>query len=105
MTTLTDRYEAVHTTILAGPNRELQEWIDSGTAWQLEGHVGRTAMDALRNGHAVLPAERNRDYYGSTVPSYLDVRDEVDSPGSVANAEAAQDNDDDAMFVDYHDNE
>ena len=40
-TTLKERYESVHDAILAGPNRELQEWIDSGTAWLLEGHVGR----------------------------------------------------------------
>lgn len=86
--TLEERYEAVHQAILDGPNAELQEWIDSGTAWLLEGAVGRAAMDALRAGACVLPPERHRDYYGNTVPSYLDVQDEAGSTGSVANAEA-----------------
>lgn len=86
--TLEDRYAAVHTAILEGPNAELQGWVDSGTAWKLEGHVGRTAMDALRAGALVLPPQRENDYWGNTVPSYLDVADETGSPGSVANAEA-----------------
>jgi len=62
--------------------------IDSGVAWQLEGHVGRIAMAALQDGAAVLPAERHSDYYGSVVPSYTDVTDEPGSTGSVANSEA-----------------
>lgn len=88
MKSLQERYEAVHQAILDGPNREVQELIDNGLAWRLEGHVGRVAMDALRDGAAVLPPERSTDYWGSTVPSYLDVDDESGSPGSVANAEA-----------------
>jgi len=87
-TTLKERYESVHDAILAGPNRELQEWIDSGTAWLLEGHVGRTAMAALQDGAAVLSPVRHQDYYGNQVPSYPDVVDQVGSAGSVANAEA-----------------
>lgn len=89
--TLKERHEAVHAAIMDGPNAQLQEWIDSGTAWMLEGHVGRTAMAALRDGAAVLPPESHHDYYGNTVPSYLDVADEIGSPGSVANAEAYDD--------------
>lgn len=85
--TLESRYEAVHAAILAGPNAQLQEWVDSGTAWLLEGHVGRTASDALAAGALVLPASRHRDYWGSTVPAYTDLLDEVGSSGSVANAE------------------
>jgi len=85
---LQERYEAVHTAILAGPNSQLQEWVDSGTAWSLEGHVGRTASAALSDGALVLPSDRLKDYWGNTVPSYLDVKNEVGSPGSVANAEA-----------------
>lgn len=85
---LQDRYEAVHAAILAGPNAQLQGWVDTGMAWQLEGHVGRTASDALAAGALVLPPEPHHDYYGNRVPSHIDVRDEVGSPGSVANAEA-----------------
>lgn len=88
MSGLEERYEAVHVAILDGPNRELQEWIDSGTAWLLEGHVGRAAMAALTAGACVLPGDRHHDYWGNTVPSHKDVRDEIGSPGSVANAEA-----------------
>lgn len=82
------RYEAIRAAIGAGPNAELQELIDSGLAWRLEGHVGRTAMAALTDGACVLPGEPATDYYGSTVPSYLMVEDRVGSPGSVAQAEA-----------------
>ena len=86
--TLEERYETVHEAILAGPNAQLQEWVDTGTAWLLEGHVGRTAMAALTDGALVLPPYQETDFYGNTVPSYRDVEDEVGSPGSVANAEA-----------------
>lgn len=85
--TLEERYESIHQAILDGPNRELQEWVDSGLAWHLEGFVGRQAMDALRDGALVLPPYRLKDFYGSTVPSCFDVADELGSPGSVANAE------------------
>ena len=84
---LDERYEAVHGAILAGPDAEVQELVDSGMAWHREGTVGRTAMAALQNGAVVLPGERFRDFYGSVVPSYRDVLDEPGSTGSVANAE------------------
>lgn len=86
--TLEDRYTAIHEAILAGPNNEVQALIDSGMAWRLEGFVGRQAQAALEAGAAVLPPERENDYWGGTVPSYTDVADEVGSTGSVANAEA-----------------
>lgn len=87
--TLQERYNDVHDWIMGGPNHQLQEWIDSGTAWLLEGHVGRTAMDALSDGACVLSAgEPHKDFYGNTVPTYAMVADAVGSPGSVANAEA-----------------
>lgn len=86
--TLTDRYEAVHAAILAGPNAQLQQWVDSGAAWQLEGFIGRQASDALAAGALVLSPHRTRDYWGSNIPAYTDVVDEVGSSGSVANAEA-----------------
>ena len=86
--TLEERYEAVHEAIMDGPNAELQRWVDSGTAWLLEGQVGRTASAALKNGALVLPPHQVKDFYGVTVPSYRDVEDEPGSPGSVANCEA-----------------
>ena len=87
MPTLDERYRAVHDAILAGPNRELQEWVDSGTVWLLEGHAGRTAMAAFEAGALVLGPEPCKDYWGNDVPSYRDVEDAVGSKGSVANAE------------------
>ena len=85
--TLSARHETVHEGILAGPNATLQEMIDSGLAWRLEGHVGRAAMNALKIGAVVLPAVEHTDAYGNPVPSYEDILDEIGAPGSVANAE------------------
>jgi len=85
--TLAARWEIVHEGILAGPNATLQEMIDSGLAWSAEGHAGCTAMDALHAGAVVLPGTEHTSFYGTTIPSYQDIRDEVGAPGSVANAE------------------
>lgn len=93
-TTLADRYEAIHTAILAGPYAQLQLWVDSGVAWHLEGSVGRAASDALAEGALVLGPIRTRDYWGSNIPAYTDVLDEVGSSGSIANAEAYEPEDD-----------
>ncbi len=86
--TLEERYENVHRAILDGHNAEVQELVDSGLGWRLEGRVGRIVIAALRDGAVVLPPHQVKDFYGVTVPSYRDVEDEVGSPGSVANAEA-----------------
>lgn len=89
MTTIEERHAAIHAEIMEDEEvAELQGWVDTGTAWLLEGSVGRSAMDLLRAGVLVLPLSRHRDYWGNVVPSALDVADVVDSPGSVANAEA-----------------
>lgn len=65
----------------------IQELIDSGMAWRLEGFIGRQCMDALERGDAVLGPEGHRDYYGSYVPSRYEVA--AGTLGSVqyANAE------------------
>ena len=61
----------------------LQDLIDDGSAWTMEGTVGRACMDALRSGACMLPKEVHRDAYGNRVPS----RDEVESgtAGSFSN--------------------
>lgn len=59
-----------------------QAIIDSGDAWRLEGHVGRTAMGLIEEGFCALGSEGHRDYYGNYVPS----RDEVE-PGSKGSIE------------------
>lgn len=52
---------------------EMQTLINTGMVWQMEGHAGRQAMDLLRSGACMLPTKRNKDYYGSTIPSRYDV--------------------------------
>ena len=52
---------------------ELQEMINSGNVWKLEGAYGREAMRALEQGICMLPKESSRDYYGNKIPS----RDEL----------------------------
>ena len=49
--------------------KELQDLINSGNAWKLEGSVGRSAMNALESGACYLPTKTYRDYYGNVVPS------------------------------------
>ena len=52
---------------------ELQELINSGMVWKLEGVFGRAAMESLRSGACYLPKIAYSDYYGNRVPS----RDEI----------------------------
>ena len=56
---------------------QLQDWINSGTAWLLEGSIGRQASQCLEQGSCMLPKSQHSDYWGSTVPS----RDNL-KPGS-----------------------
>lgn len=62
-----------------------QAWIDSGTAWQLEGSVGREAMSLIEAGHCVLGEVGHRDYWGNYVPSRHEVK-----PGTLGSAEYAE---------------
>ena len=48
---------------------ELQNLINTGQAWKMEGSVGREAMQALEVGACMLPKQDYYDYYGNTVPS------------------------------------
>jgi len=52
---------------------QVQELIDSGLVWRLEGHAGRTAADAIRAGYCMLGPVGHRDYYGNYVPSRHEV--------------------------------
>jgi len=54
---------------------KLQDMINSGLCWQMEGHVGRTANQAIEDGACMLPEERHSDYYGSIVPSRIDLKE------------------------------
>ena len=64
---------------------DLQQLIDSGMAWRLEGAVGRAAMDAIEAGHCVLGPEGHRDYWGNYVPSRYEV-----VPGTKGSVEYAE---------------
>lgn len=54
---------------------QMQFLINNGMAWQMEGHIGREAMELLRCGACMLPKKAHRDYYGNRIPS----RDELKS--------------------------
>ena len=51
----------------------IQDLINTGAAWSLEGSVGRACMAAIENGDAVLGTEGHRDYWGNYVPSRTEV--------------------------------
>lgn len=63
----------------------LQELIDSGMAWRLEGSVGREAMDAIEAGVCVLGESGHTDYWGNYVPSRYEVK-----PGTKGSFEYAE---------------
>lgn len=63
---------------------DLQEIINSGLAWQLEGSIGRDAMNCIEEGYCILGETGYRDYWGNYVPS----RYEVD-PGTKGSIEYA----------------
>lgn len=62
----------------------LQMLIDSGMAWQLQGRVGRAAMDAIDSGRCLLGVEGHTDYYGNHIPSRTEVQ-----PGTKGSVEYA----------------
>tara|TARA_R110000787_G_scaffold284826_1_gene399070 strand:- start:497 stop:799 length:303 start_codon:yes stop_codon:yes gene_type:complete len=48
---------------------EMQNLINSGTAWKMEGSFGRQAMELLNSGACMLPKSFKNDYYGNRIPS------------------------------------
>ena len=59
----------------------LQELVDTGAAWRLEGSIGRAAMDAIEAGQIALGPAGHHDYWGNYVPSRFEV--EPGTKGSV----------------------
>ena len=64
--------------------QRLQELIDSGATWRLEGSVGRAAVDAIHAGYLQLGPTGHTDYWGNYVPA----RHEV-APGTPGSPEYA----------------
>ena len=62
-----------------------QDLINSGMAWQLEGSVGREAMDLIEEGLCVLGEQGHRDWFGNYVPSRYEVQ-----PGTFGSVEYAE---------------
>jgi hypothetical protein len=52
----------------------IQDQINSGICWHMEGSVGRFAMSMLQAGVCMLPLVRKTNAYGGTVPSRNDVK-------------------------------
>lgn len=48
---------------------EMQNNINSGLCWKLEGSYGRAAMQYLEAGACMLPKVQRKDAYGNLVPS------------------------------------
>lgn len=63
---------------------ELQEAINTGLAWKMEGAYGRDAMNALEQGICLLPTTPHRDAYGNRIPARNEIKE--GSKGSFQNA-------------------
>ena len=53
---------------------EMQQLINTGTVWQMEGSMGRHAMYLLEVGACMLPKRAHRDFYGNRIPSRDDLK-------------------------------
>lgn len=71
----------------------IQGLINSGTAWHLEGAVGRGCMDAIESGVAILGKEGHHDYWGNYVPSRYEVQDGTKGSLKYANDRLGEDYD------------
>ena len=54
---------------------EMQDLINSGTVWKMEGAMGREAMNLLRLGACMLPKKSFKDYWGNRIPSREDLKE------------------------------
>lgn len=70
------------------PVAALQDLIDTGQAWRMQGSVGRAAMYAIEAGICILGETGHTDYWGNYVPSRYEVK--PGTKGSVEYAARAQ---------------
>lgn len=52
----------------------VQNLINTGMAWRLEGSVGRECMAAIESGKAILGPKPMKDYWGNRIPSRSEVK-------------------------------
>src|SRR5687767_5290803 len=52
-----------------------QSLINTGDAWRMDGHTGRTAMSLIEDGYCTLGEVGHRDYYGNYVPARNEVKE------------------------------
>jgi hypothetical protein len=77
----------------------IQELIDTGQAWQLEGHVGRQCMAAIEAGDAILGPKPIRDYYGNLVPAWWMVAEGTKGSPEYAGQERPEEPSDDEKIA------
>lgn len=53
---------------------QLQKLIQTGTAWHMEGSIGRAAMGAIECGQCFLPDISYRDFYGNKIPARSELK-------------------------------
>jgi hypothetical protein len=53
--------------------RAYQALVNNGSAWRMEGAVGRAAMDMIEAGVVALGDDGHHDYWGNYVPSRHEV--------------------------------
>lgn len=67
-------------------NEPMQRAINSGSAWSLQGSMGRSMMRAIEDGWCMLGKVGAHDYYGNYIPSRTEVKEGTKgSKGYVAN--------------------
>lgn len=52
----------------------MQQMINSGQAWKMQGSYGRAAMSMIESGVCMLGEEAHHDYWGNKVPSRHEVK-------------------------------
>lgn len=55
----------------------LQRAINSGSAWSMQGSMGRAMMGAIESGRCMLGRNPARDYWGSYIPSRSQVQEDT----------------------------
>jgi hypothetical protein len=67
----------------------IQEAIDNGSAWRLEGAIGREAMDLIEAGYCMLGPDSHHDYWGNRIPSRYEVQPGTKGSASYVEAKSA----------------